>query len=308
MKQQTKTQTIFYGSLIILQTFLWGVGNPIVKIGLETIPPFYCTAIRFAFAFLLFMLFFGKQIVSQMKKEYLKSCIIIGLFTGASFIFSTLCMLYTTATTAGFLLAFAVVFTPVLSLFILKKRISKMLVFVIFVVLIGMYFLCGNDGTFHFGLGELLALLSSLAGAGMLTYSSKHVENIGPMALSASQAAVSAILSFIFAFLFEDFHALADTTPVGWACVAYLAIACTCIAYMLQNIALKHVSATFVSLAFCAEPIFTAIAAYFMLREILSLSGIVGAVLIMVGICIASLLPSDTPEEKKPDESESQTE
>lgn len=269
-QQHTKKETLVYGSLLILQTCLWGLGNPLIKLGLETMPPFYCTALRFTLAFLLFMLFFGKKIVSQMKREYLKSCIIIGAFNGASFLLSTLSFLYTTATTAGFLMSFPVVFTPILSIFLLNTKMTKRLAFVIFLVLIGMYFLCGNEGSFHFGLGEILALLSAVAGAGILIYSSKHIHNVGPLALSASQCAVSAVLSFICAFLFEDFRDLANTSLSGWMCMLYLAIASTCIAYMLQNISLKHVSATFVSLIFCAEPIFTAIASYFILKEVLS--------------------------------------
>lgn len=295
---KTKKGPMFYGSLVILQTFLWGLGNPIVKIGLETIPPYYCTALRFTLAFLLFMIFFGKQIVSQMKRKYLKDCLVIGLFTAASFIFSTVCMVYTTATTAGFLLAFSVVFTPILSFFILKIKAGMRLVVAILIVLAGMYFLCGNEGSFHFGLGELFSLLSALCGAGMLTYSSKHISDIGPLALSASQCAVSAAVAFVLAFIFEDFQVLSQASPAGWACIIYLAVGCTCIAYMLQNIALKHVSATFVSLAFCAEPIFTAIAAFFMLGETLSPSGFLGSGLIIVGIIISSLIPATAPDQQ----------
>ena len=72
----------------------------------------------------------------------------------------------------------------------------------------------------------------------------------------------------------------------------YLAVACTCIAYILQNIALRKVSATFVSLAFCTEPVFTAIASFFILGERLSLAGLAGAVLIAIGITLASVMPS----------------
>ena len=159
-------------------------------------------------------------------------------------------------------------------------------------VVVGMYFLCANGGSFTFGLGEVLALLSALSGAGMLIYTSKHVSDIGPIALSTAQSAVTAIVSFLFAVLFEDFHALGQASGEGWASIIYLAVACTCIAYYLQNIALRRVSATFVSLAFCSEPVFTAIASFFMLGERLSLGGLAGAVLIAAGIVLASIVSS----------------
>ena len=123
----------------------------------------------------------------------------------------------------------------------------------------------------------------------MLTYSSKHVSDMGPMALSTAQSAVTAIVSLVFALIFEDFHSLAHVSAEGWWSVLYLAVACTCVAYSLQNIALSRVSATFVSLAFCTEPIFTVIASFFLLGERLSLIGFIGAALIVVGIVLASL-------------------
>ncbi|MEG1085078.1 MAG: DMT family transporter [Anaerovoracaceae bacterium] len=291
---------VFYGSLIFLQTFLWGVGNPVAKISLETIPPFYCMALRFTLAFILFMVFFGKKIIAQIEKPQLINCLIIGVFTAASFNFSTLSLLHTTATTSGFLLSFSVVFTPILSFLVLKEKLDKKLALGILIVMVGMYFLCGNSGSFSFGIGEIYALLSALTGAGMLTYTSKNASNIGTLAISASQCGITAVISFIFAFAFEDYHALATTSTTAWICILYLAVGCTCIAYALQNIALCHVSATFVSLAFCTEPIFTAISAFVLLHEVLSLSGLLGAALILVGLVIATLLSASTTNPSDP--------
>lgn len=295
MSAKQKNNTVLYGALILLQCLLWGIGNPVGKICLETLPPFFCLAIRYSLAFVLFLLFFYKKICAQFRKEHVPNCIVVGLFTAASFTFSTLALKYAEATIVGFLLSLSVVFTPILSFFILRQRAGKKLIFVILIAVVGLYFLCGNGGSFSFGLGEIYALLSAFTGAGMLTYSSKHVSDVGPVALSTAQSAVTAIVSLIFALIFEDFHSLAHVSAEGWWSVLYLAVACTCIAYSLQNIALRRVSATFVSLAFCTEPIFTVIASFFLLGERLSLIGFLGAVLIVVGIVLASL-GSDDPE------------
>lgn len=284
-----RNNTAFYGSLILLQCLLWGVGNPVAKICLETLPPFLCMTIRYFIAFVLFLLFFYKKIRSQFRKEHIPNCVIVGLFTAASFIFSTFALKLTEATITGFLLSLSVVFTPVLSFFILHQKVGKKLGFIILLSVAGLYFLCGNGGSFSFGPGEICALLSALTGAGMLTYSSKHVSDVGPVALSTAQSAVTAVVSLIFALIFEDFHSLAYVSAEGWWSVLYLAVACTCIAYSLQNIALSKVSATFVSLAFCTEPIFTVIASFFLLGECLSLTGFLGAALIVAGIVMASM-------------------
>lgn len=302
MPEAQKHNTALYGSLILLQCLLWGIGNPVGKICLETLSPFLCLAIRYSIACLLFLLFFYKKIRRQFRKEHIPNCIVVGMFTAASFIFSTLSLKFTEATIAGFLLSLSVVFTPILSFFILRQRVGKKLIFIIVLAVVGLYFLCGNGGTFSFGWGESYALLSALAGAGMLTYGAKHVSDIGPVALSTAQSAVAAIVSFVFALIFEDFHSLAHVSAEGWWSVLYLAVACTCVAYSLQNIALSRVSATFVSLAFCTEPIFTVIASFFLLGERLSLMGFIGAAFIVVGIVLASLGSDET--EKLPEQAD----
>lgn len=291
----------FYSALLILQCIIWGVGNPITKFGMETVSPFTFLAFRFTLAFLLFMLFFGKGIVKDLKKEYIISASIVGLFTAASFIFSTFALLLTAATITGFLMALSVVFTPILSFFVLRHRADKKLIFVILIVVIGMYFLCANGGKFTFGIGELFGILTAVSGAAMLIYSSKHVSNIGPITLSTIQTLVCAVTCILCMFLFEDIGDLAYVSGEGWFSILYMAVGCTCIAYMLQNIALRKVSATFVSLAFCSEPIFTAIASYFLLGETLSIKGLFGCLLIVIGLILSTL---STDQKKDPEKKE----
>lgn len=281
---------LFYGSFIVLECALWGLGNVITKIVLESIPPFYCLAIKFLVAFLVFVVIFRKDAFAGLNKETLRGSIIIGVFTAFFFIFGTLGLFMTTATAAGFFMSVSVIFTPFLSFLFLRKRIDKKIYPVILLVVIGAYFLCVNSGTFTFGMGEILALLCSFTLALSLIFTSKYVDNIGVKLLSTMQSAVAAVVCFIFALILESPSDLVNVTTEGWLGVLYLAIGCTVISYLLQNAALTHISAIFASLAFCTEPVFTAICAYIILGEILTISGVIGCVLIMTGLVLASLI------------------
>jgi drug/metabolite transporter (DMT)-like permease len=143
----------------------------------------------------------------------------------------------------------------------------------------------------------LLALLCAVTGACMLVFSSKYLANMDPVTFSVMQTGFTGLFCFFSALLFEDIPKLTSIPPVGWGVIVYLAVGCTCIAYLFQNIALRHVPPTYVALAFCSEPIFTAAASYILLGELLSLKGVIGAGLIMTSIIIASLLPEES---KKP--------
>ncbi|MEG0378665.1 MAG: DMT family transporter, partial [Eubacterium sp.] len=197
------------------------------------------------------------------------------------------------ATVAGFLMGLAVIFTPFMSCIILKETFKKRTLGFVALVVAGMYLLCGSQAGFRFGLGEVLALLSSLAFAGALIYSGKHVVGIGPQALVTVQTGVATLVCLILALIFEDYHTLTQTTLTSWLCVLYLAIGCTVIAYLLQNTALKHLSPIFVSLALSSEPIFTALFSYGVLGERLTITGALGAGLIMASIVLASLFNSE---------------
>ncbi|HCS10300.1 MAG TPA: hypothetical protein DIV40_02480 [Clostridiales bacterium] len=76
----------------------------------------------------------------------------------------------------------------------------------------------------------------------------------------------------------------------AWTVVLYLAIFCTNIAYMLQNSALKHISAQAVSMLQCTQPILTAIISYFLLGEKLSTQGIIGAAIIIICIIAENII------------------
>lgn len=67
------------------------------------------------------------------------------------------------------------------------------------------------------------------------------------------------------ALIFDDVAVLPQVTVTGWLVVAYLALLCTCLSYVLQNTALTRLSSYTVSLLQCTQPILTAACSYLLL-------------------------------------------
>ena len=67
------------------------------------------------------------------------------------------------------------------------------------------------------------------------------------------------------ALIFDDVAVLPQVTVTGWLVVAYLALLCTCLSYVLQNTALTLLSSYAVSLLQCTQPILTAACSYLLL-------------------------------------------
>ena len=186
-------------------------------------------------------------------------------------------------------MALSVVFTPILAILVHKTQPEKKIAGAVLLVLIGLYLICGISGENAFGVGELMALISSFCLAVTLTFSAKLVSTIEPVVLSTVQSGVTALISLSFSVMLEDFQSFYHVSASGWLSILYLAAGCTFIAYLLQNIALKHISPVFASIAFCTEPVFTALSAYLMLGEQLSAFGYLGSVFILMGMVVSSL-------------------
>ena len=65
--------------------------------------------------------------------------------------------------------------------------------------------------------------------------------------------------------IFADVAVLPQGTVTGWLVVAYLALLCTCLSYVLQNTALTRLSSYTVSLLQCTQPILTTACSYLLL-------------------------------------------
>lgn len=280
---------VFYGVLLVLECLMWGISNAVSKQGFASIPPMWCLTLRYALSTVLFLALFGKRFFSRVRKRDLMPCVLVSLCTAAAFMFGFLSLVYTTATNAGFFMALAVVIAPFLSVPLLKKKLDLRQILPVFIVVAGMYFICGGSFS-SFGRGELLALLSSLSTSFMLTLSGKFLKDVDAIVLCTIQCAVCFLCCLAAAFLLEGMPVFSAIGPAGWWLVLYLALGCTFLAYLFQNIALMHVSPAFGALTWCTEPLFTAVAAYFILNERMDFTACCGAGLILAGIVFASVL------------------
>lgn len=280
-----------YKLFIILETLLWGVGNPVTRYIYLSMTPFCYMTVRFAMATLIFFVIFRKHIAKDMEWEKIKGCSIVGIFMAGAYIFGNLAIAEAMVTIAGFLMGTSVVFTSLFSVIFLKSKLGKRLLGIILIVIVGMYLLCcGGTGEFAFGMGEVYGLLSSACLGATLLLSAKYIKDVTPYTLSAVQCGVTMILCLPFALCMEDFSCMIGALPISWGALMYVTLGCTVAAFMLQNVSLRHLSPIFVSLALAMEPIFTAIASFFMLGEKITVAGMIGSVLIMAGVIAASII------------------
>jgi len=281
-----------YTGFILLQSVIYGFGNPLTKIAFESITPFWSLSIRFTIAFAVFMIFFGRRIIETLKVESPKVYLPAGICMAAAYISCNLALNWTSATNVGFLMSLPVIFAPILALIVYRVKYRLIHITVQIAVVIGLYMLCYDGSSFVFGKGEIAALITAVSISGALVFGEESLKKLDAAVVSAAQAGITALISLPCALIFESMGVLKQVTLPAWAVVFYLALFCTNIAYMLQNSALKHIPASMVSMLQCTQPILTAMISYFLLRERLSMEGTIGAAIIIICILTENKIAS----------------
>ena len=282
MCEKGRGSTLPYALLILLQSVLYGFGNPLSKIGFRSITVLWCLGIRFSAAAVL-MLLFGRRTVRTLRAAQVKAWLPCSLAMAVAYASCNMALQFTTATNVGFLMSLPVLFTPALAWLLLKRPYPRRIIPVQLAVIVGLYLLCcgGESGSFTFGIGEVLGLVCALALAAALVFSERSLPGIDPVSMATAQATVTGVLCLAAALLFDDVAVLPQVTTTAWLVVAYLALTCTCLSYVLQNTALTRLSSYTVSLLQCTQPILTAACSYLLLRERLTAVGLTGAAIIV---------------------------
>ena len=154
--------------------------------------------------------------------------------------------------------------------------------------MVGLYLLCSNGGAPSFGLGEILALLSSVALAGALVFGERGLEQLDAVTVAGTQIAASFVVALACALAFEPTVNVLAVQPMAWGTIAFLALLSTCLTFMLQNVSLTKLPSSTVSLLLTGEPVFTAAFSFALLGEVLSTAGLVGAALIVASVVAAT--------------------
>ncbi|MGF7009604.1 drug/metabolite transporter (DMT)-like permease [Lachnospiraceae bacterium PF1-22] len=290
MKNSVQKKTSLYASLILLQSLVYGLGNPLTKVAYESITPFWLLGIRFTIASLVFLLFFGRHILRQLKKTPAKDYLPAAFSMALAYIACNVSLSLTTATKVGFMMTLSVVLAPLLGSLLLKKAYPLRLLPLQFLALIGVLLLYGGTGRFTFGLGDWLSLLMAILLAASLVFGEHTLKHIDAIAVSATQSVITALISLLLAFLFDDLNILGKIEYRAWGVILYLALFCTCLAYFLQNYALVYLQANTVAILQCTQPIFTAFIAFLLLGEQMNGTALFGAILIVLSIVLENRL------------------
>ena len=285
--------------LLILAAMIWGMAFAWQRVGMESIEPITFIAARMALSALLVGLvaiIFGKKEKraaarsAAEQKEYTKQSILggicCGFFLTFSSIFQQFGLVYTSAGKAGFVTAMYMLFVPVISFIIFKKRNSLSVWLAVALGLAGMYLLCVTE-SFSLTKGDALVLVCAVLFSGHILCCDYFVSRGNPVTISAIQFVVATVICTVFAFVLEE--PTLDKIVSAAVPILYCGIMSGGVGYTLQIIAQGFTDPTVASLLMSLESVFAVVGGAVILGETMSLREVLGCVIMFAAIILVQL-------------------
>ena len=276
--------------LLIICTVIWGSAFSFQTMAKDEIGPFSLIAIRFIIAGvvltpIVWIYVKAKKITINWKKT-LFGGFLIGAFLAIASIVQQFGITQTSTGKAGFLTAMYIVFVPVISVLIFRKRLTLLQIIGIIATLVGVGLL-SLDNDFSINIGDILCLIGSLFFAFQIIGVDKYSKTENGFVLAVVSFYSCGLLALIFSLFFEK----VTITNIQNAIVPilFLGIGSSAIAYTLQFIGQQKISGVPASIIMSLEAVFSAIFAWILLQEVLSPKEIIGAILMMAGVIIVQV-------------------
>ncbi len=273
---------------MLITAVMWGSGFVGMAIGLEHWTVFQLMALRFTLATILLVIVFHKKI-KLISRSVLWKGSVLGAILFIAFVFQTMGLEYTTPSKNAFLTAINVLIVPIIAYVIYKRKIDRFEGIAAIVAVVGIGFLSLQD-SFSINIGDLLSILCAIGFAFDIFYTNVFVKKEDALALTIVQFFVASVFSWIGVLILGQMPTTASTE--GILTIVYLAVFCTLIAYVCQNIGMQYANPTKSAIILSTESLFGTIASVIVLKEILTAKMIVGCVLIFIAIIVAEVKPS----------------
>lgn len=280
---------------LLLIAFVWGATFLVVQNAIDLLPPNTFNAVRFTIAalFLLaIMLVKSYKQLASFSWPLLRAGIFIGFWLCLGYALQTMGLQYTTSSKAGFITGLSVVLVPLFSFLFLREKVKWAAVFGACCAAVGLYLLTLNQ-SLEINPGDLLVFGCTICFALQIVSTGRYAPRFPALPLAIVQLGTVAVLSWLYAFLFEDwrlgFDAATLLTPeVAWG-LFITAIPATALAFLAQTAFQKITTSTRVALIFALEPVFAALTAFVWINEILTGRQLLGCALIFSGMLLAEL-------------------
>ena len=268
---------------------IWGTTFTVVKDALDDASALVFLALRFGLATASLWIAFRWHGPLRLGRELLRNGSLIGFALFAGYLCQTIGLRFTTPARSAFLTGLFIVFVPAIMAFQRKRLPSGSEIIGIVAGFVGLGFLASPVSFDDTSIGDALTVVCALAYAVHILLLARFSGTADPRALTLIQIGTAFVLSlFTFWWVETPFLRL---SPRLWVAVGITGILATAVAFMVQTWAQRHVPPTRTAFIFALEPVFAWITSFLVAGERLSMEGLTGAALILLGILFVEIKP-----------------
>jgi len=257
---------------------VWGGSFVIMKDSLAKQDVFSFLASRFIVAAIL-MFIYRPTAFRGLSRQFIFRGIFAGILLGSGYIFQTFGLTNTTVSNTGFITGLYLVFTPLISLIILRRHVLKIQWLAVLLATIGLFLISFNGVSI--GVGETLVLISAILYGAHFVALGEWSDGGNTYALTLIQITTLAVM--VSFFTIKDGFQLPPDSSV-WLAVLFTAFFATFLAFLVQTKAQSVMSATAASVLLATETPFAVIFGLYFNSDPLTVKIITGGLLVMVAM------------------------
>lgn len=270
---------VIYGGLLATAA-IWGGSFVVMKDALEKQDVYSFLATRFLIAALI-MIAVRPGVFKGLTKKFVIRSVIAGCFLVGGYTFQTFGLTLTTVSNTGFITGLYLVFAPLISWLVLKRKFYRTHGVAVFFAALGLY-LIAYDGI-KIGVGETLVIISAVLWGGHIVILSEWSDGKNNYALTLIQILVSAFILMMLS-IFNGYQPPPDFSV--WNAIILTALFATVFAFFMQTKAQSVLTATAAAVLLAMEVPFALLFGLYFNNDPLTLRIVIGGFVIMLAMSL----------------------
>jgi drug/metabolite transporter (DMT)-like permease len=281
-------------TLLFFIMAVWGVNVVAIKILVENFPPVIMQSVRIFIAGLVVILVLLSRVHFRKlsKKEWFYTLMAGLLGVVGHHFFLAVGLVETTAANAALILALVPISTSVLAILFLNDRLTILRFIGICIGFIGVSFviLQGNGGIVSISIGDLYVLMAMITQACAFIFIKKVTDTLDSKQVTAIMFIIGSISLLILSLYLEPqgISTMSMGETYVWVILFVSAILATGLGHMLYNSAIHQIGAGQSAIFINLTPFFALIASAIFLGERITMSQVIGFILIIIGVILGT--------------------
>ncbi len=268
---------------ILIVAALWGGTFTAMKSAFYSADPMPFLLTRFALALLILSILYS---IRGRRPKLSQIGMLAGLMVFLGFALQMEGLTGISATKSAFITGLNAPLVPLFELILFRRKPKARAVLAIFLGVLGLALLTEVVHGMPLATGDLLTLGCAVAWALQIVVVDRASKVLSPDDVAFNEFLVTLALALVSIPVLGEYNMPLD--PVVIAAVLYSGILATVVAFYLQAWAQERISPESAALGLMAEPVFAYTFAWLLLGEFLSPLQLIGALLILVSIPLAS--------------------